>query len=38
MAVLHLKVLGGFEARLPSGDSAEIPIRKGQALRAMTCP
>ena len=34
MAVLQLKVLGGFEARLPSGDSAEIPIRKGQALLA----
>jgi DNA-binding SARP family transcriptional activator len=34
MAVLHLKVLGGFEARLASGDCAEIPIRKGQALLA----
>ena len=34
MSVLHLKVLGGFEARLPSGDFAEIPIRKGRALLA----
>ncbi|MHC4066938.1 MAG: BTAD domain-containing putative transcriptional regulator, partial [Planctomycetota bacterium] len=29
-----MKVLGGFEARLASGDCAEIPIRKGQALLA----
>ena len=34
MAVLHLKVLGGFEARLSTGETAEIPIRKGQALLA----
>jgi len=34
MAALFLKVLGGFRARLPSGETAVIPIRKGQALLA----
>ncbi len=34
MAVLILRILGGFEARRSSGEVAEIPIRKGQALLA----
>ena len=34
MAVLSLRLFGGFEARRSSGDVAEIPIRKGQALLA----
>ncbi len=34
MAVLFLKFLGGFGARLSSGEPAVIPIRKGQALLA----
>jgi DNA-binding SARP family transcriptional activator len=34
MAVLTLRILGGFEARHSSGEVAEIPIRKGQALLA----
>jgi len=34
MAVLVLRILGGFEARRSSGEAAEIPIRKGQALLA----
>ena len=34
MAVLILRILGGFEARLSSGEVAEIPIHKGRALLA----
>ena len=34
MVVLTLRILGGFEARLSSGEVAKIPIRKGQALLA----
>lgn len=34
MPVLFLKILGGFRARLSSGETAEIPIRKGRALLA----
>lgn len=34
MAVLTLRILGDFEARRSTGEVAEIPIRKGQALLA----
>jgi len=34
MGVLHLKLLGGFEAKLESGAQIEIPTRKAQAVLA----